>query len=139
MLIAPVDVATCALITAEDGNIYMQKRITVVPTIPKPPKRERVAAYARVSTGKDAMLHSLAAQVDYYSRLIRSNPMWIFAGVYADSALTGTKADRPEFQRMIADCRDGQIDRILVKSISRFARNTVTLLETVRELKGFTI
>ena len=99
------------------------------------PKLKRVAAYARVSMDKDAMLHSLAAQVSYYSNLIQRNPEWEYAGVYADGGLTGTKADRPEFQRMLQDCRDGKIDKILVKSISRFARNTVTLLETVRMLK----
>ena len=96
----------------------------------------RVAAYARVSTGKDTMLHSLAAQVSYYSDLIQRNPEYEYAGVYADEGLSGTKESRPEFQRMLKDCRDGKIDRILCKSISRFARNTVTLLETVRELKA---
>ena len=98
-------------------------------------KRKRVAAYARVSSGKDAMLHSLAAQVSYYSELIQRNPAWEYAGVYADENLSGTKEARPEFQRMLRDCRDGKIDRILCKSTSRFARNTVTLLEVARELK----
>ena len=102
-------------------------------------KRKRVAAYARVSSGKDAMLHSLAAQVSYYSELIQRNPAWEYAGVYADENLSGTKEARPEFQRMLRDCRDGKIDRILCKSTSRFARNTVTLLETARELKGLGI
>ena len=102
-------------------------------------KRKRVAAYARVSSGKDAMLHSLAAQVSYYSELIQRNPEWEYAGVYADENLSGTKEARPEFQRMLRDCRDGKIDRILCKSISRFARNTVALLETARELKGLGI
>ena len=102
-------------------------------------KRKRVAAYARVSSGKDAMLHSLAAQVSYYSELIQQNPEWEYAGVYADENLSGTKEARPEFQRMLRDCRDGKIDRILCKSTSRFARNTVTLLETARELKGLGI
>ena len=102
-------------------------------------KRKRVAAYARVSSGKDAMLHSLAVQVSYYSELIQRNPEWEYAGVYADENLSGTKEARPEFQRMLRDCRDGKIDRILCKSTSRFARNTVTLLETARELKGLGI
>ena len=102
-------------------------------------KRKRVAAYARVSSGKDAMLHSLAAQVSYYSELIQRNPQWEYAGVYADENLSGTKEARPEFQRMLRDCREGKIDRILCKSTSRFARNTVTLLETARELKGLGI
>ena len=103
------------------------------------PVRKRVAAYARVSMEKDAMLHSLAAQVSYYSELIQRNPKWEYAGVFADFGLTGTKETRPEFQRMLKECREGKIDLILVKSISRFARNTLTLLNTVRELKGLGI
>ncbi len=104
----------------------------------KPPAwvRMRVCAYARVSTKKDSMLHSLSAQVSYYSGYIQKNPKWEYAGVYVDEALTGTKDDRADFQRMIADCRAGKIDMVITKSISRFARNTVTLLETVRELKA---
>ena len=105
------------------------------PTKLQIPKRERVAAYARVSMEKDTMLHSLSAQVSHYSDYIQHNPAWIYAGVYADNACTGTRADRPEFQRLMADCRAGKIDRIITKSISRFARNTVTLLEVTRELK----
>nr|DAT47281.1 MAG TPA: integrase [Caudoviricetes sp.] len=102
-------------------------------------KRERVAAYARVSCGKDAMLHSLSAQANYYSQYIQQNPAWEYAGVYVDEALTGTKDSRPEFQRMLADCKAGKIDRILTKSLSRFARNTVTVLESVRMLKSLGI
>ena len=85
------------------------------------------------------MLHSLAAQVGHYSQLIQSNPAWIYAGVYADEGLTGTKENRPEFQRLLKDCREAKIDLVIVKSISRFARNTVTLLATVRELKALGI
>ena len=98
-------------------------------------ERKRVAAYARVSCGKDTMLHSLAAQIDYYRKLILNNPTWKFAGVFADEAKTGTKEDRAEFQALIAECRVGAIDIVITKSISRFARNTVTLLKYVRELK----
>jgi DNA invertase Pin-like site-specific DNA recombinase len=107
----------------------------VNPAPPKPPRLLNVAAYARVSADKDSMLHSLSAQICFYSDLIQKNPSWRYAGVYADKALTGTKAERPEFQRLLADCRAGEIDMVITKSISRFARNTVTLLETVRELK----
>jgi len=99
----------------------------------------RVAGYARVSSGKDAMLHSLAAQVSYYSDFIQRNRGWSYVGVYADEAKTGTKDSRDNFQRLLADCHTGKIDLIITKSISRFARNTVTLLETVRELKGLGI
>ena len=104
--------------------------------VPKVPKLARVAAYARVSSSKDAMLHSLSAQVSYYNRMIQSHPGWIFHGVYADEALTGTKDTREQFQRLLADCRAGEIDLVFTKSISRFARNTITLSETVRELKA---
>ena len=99
----------------------------------------RTAAYARVSSGKDAMLHSLSAQVSYYNSLIQSNPEWLFCGVYADEALTGTKDNRENFQRLLSECRAGNIDLIITKSISRFARNTVTLLETIRELKELSV
>lgn len=103
------------------------------------PRRKRVAAYARVSLGTEHMLHSLAAQVSFYSEFIQKNYEWDYAGVYADADETGTRDNRPEFQRLLADCRAGLIDIILTKSISRFARNTVTLLETVRELKDLGI
>ena len=100
------------------------------------PQRKRVAAYARVSMESERLMHSLSAQVSYYSTYIQKNPHWIYAGVYADSGITGTLTDRrDEFQRMLKDCEDGKIDIILVKSISRFARNTVDLLRTVRHLK----
>ena len=112
-----------------------ERQVTRVPLVAPLPKRKRVAAYARVSAEKDASLHSLAAQVSYYSRLIQSRKDWVYAGVYADEGLSGTKENRPEFQRLLQDCRAGKIDMVLVKSISRFARNTVTMLETMRELK----
>ena len=114
----------------------MEKKITKITAAnSQMPKAARVAAYARVSSGKDAMLHSLSAQVSYYSGMIQNHKGWEYAGVYADEALTGTKEDRQSFQRLLSDCRSGKIDKIITKSISRFARNTVTLLETVRELK----
>lgn len=103
--------------------------------IPKAPTLLNVAAYARVSSGKDAMLHSLSAQVSYYSEKIQKHPGWKYCGVYADEAITGTKDDRVQFQKLLKRCRNGEINLILTKSISRFARNTLTLLETVRELK----
>ncbi len=102
---------------------------------PKQPKLLNVAAYGRVSSGKDAMLHSLSAQVSYYADMIQNHPGWHYCGVYADEAMTGTKDDRENFQRLLTDCRNGKIDMVITKSISRFARNTVTLLNTVRELK----
>ncbi len=120
---------------SEGGVITKRSIQKIEPTIPLQPQLLRVAAYARVSSGKDAMLHSLSAQVSYYNELIQGNPEWLFCGIYADEALTGTKSNRAEFQKMLTACRNGEIDLVITKSISRFARNTVTLLETVRELK----
>ena len=117
----------------------MQKTITLINHPTKPQQRIKVAAYARVSSGKDAMLHSLSSQISYYSSLIQSEPSWEYVGVYSDEAISGTKEDRPGLQQLIADCRDGKINMILTKSISRFARNTVTLLETVRLLKALEV
>ena len=99
------------------------------------PKLTRVAAYARVSSGKDAMLHSLSAQVSYYSDLIQKHPGWQYCGVYADEALTGTKDTRENFQRLLNDCRAGKIDLIITKSISRFARNTTDFMTALRTLR----
>ena len=112
----------------------MTRKIEQVRFAADAPKKKRVAAYCRVSSGKDAMLHSLSAQVSYYSDYIQKHG-WEYAGVYADEALTGTKDNRENFQRLLAECRKGTIQMVITKSISRFARNTVTLLETVRELK----
>ena len=117
----------------------MERVVQKVKFPPRQPKLKRVAAYARVSSGKDAMLHSLAAQVEYYSNYIRRHPGWEYVGVYADEAKTGTKDGREQFQQLLTDCKAGKIDHILTKSISRMARNTVTLLETVRELKAMGI
>lgn len=114
----------------------MSGKITIVSKPPKLERKKRVAAYARVSSGKDAMLHSLSAQVSYYNDLIQNHGDWLYAGVYSDEAKTGTKDSRSGFQNLVADCRDGKIDMVITKSISRFARNTVTLLQTVREFKA---
>ena len=82
------------------------------------------------------MSHSLSAQVSYYNEKIQKNPDWLFAGVYSDNGISGTgTAKREGFKRLIADCDAGKIDLVLTKSISRFARNTVDLLKTVRHLK----
>lgn len=114
----------------------MDRKITKIDTLPQLERKTRVAAYARVSSGKDSMLHSLSAQVSYYNKYIASEPNWKFAGIYSDEAMTGTKDNREGFQRMLTDARNGKIDMIITKAISRFARNTVTLLEIVRELKS---
>ena len=103
------------------------------------PKLKRVAAYARVSCGKDEMLHSLSAQVSYYSEMIQNHPGWEYVGVYSDKAYTGTKSARPDFERLLQDCKLGKIDMIITKSISRFARNTLDTLTITRNLKNLGI
>lgn len=112
----------------------------IEPTVATLTPKKKVAAYARVSVESDRLNHSLSAQVSYYSKLIQNNPEWIYAGVYADSGISGGGIRRrAEFKRMVEDCGAGKIDIVLCKSISRFARNTVDLLETVRHLKSLGI
>ena len=104
--------------------------------LPLTAQRKRVAAYCRVSTETERLSHSLAAQTSFYSAFIRANPEWEYAGVYADSFISGTKAsNRPELKRLLEDCEARRVDIILTKSISRFARNLVDLLKIVRRLK----
>lgn len=110
--------------------------VRVIPPVAERAHKLRVAAYARVSSDSDDQLNSFAAQVEYYTNYIQSKDEWEFAGLYADEAVTGTSAEkRSDFQRLIQDCRAGKIDRVLVKSISRLARNTLDCIQTVRELK----
>ncbi len=97
---------------------------------------KRVAAYARVSTDNEEQLSSFEAQRDYYTRHIQSNPAWNFVEVYTDEGISATSTKKRDgFNRMIADALDGKIDLIITKSVSRFARNTVDTLITVRKLK----
>lgn len=119
-----------------ERRAYMPK-ITKIETQGKSIRpRKKVAAYARVSKDTEQLMHSLSVQVSYYSSLIQDNPEWEYAGVYADAGITGTsKMPRKEFLRLLADCDAGKIDIVLTKSISRFARNTVDLLNTTRHLK----
>ena len=104
--------------------------------IPTTRNKLKVAAYARVSTDEAEQLNSYKTQCDYYTTYIQGKPEWEFVGLYADEGITGTSAKRrKEFQRLIRDAMDGKIDLILVKSVSRFARNTVDSLQTVRKLR----
>ena len=104
-----------------------------------PVKRKRVAAYARVSSGKDAQLHSLSVQISYYNEYIGNRGDWQLVKIYADEAMTGTRDDRPQFQQLLTDCRAGKIDMVITKSVTRLARNTLTVLNTARELKSLGI
>ena len=95
-----------------------------------------VAAYCRVSTDSEDQLNSYKSQVQYYEELIKNKSEWDLAGIYADEAITGTQVKKREnFQRLINDCLNGEIDMIITKSISRFARNTLDTLKYVRMLK----
>lgn len=117
------EVKTMAKITKIEANkIYIPKRI-------------RVAAYARVSTDSNEQLLSLETQKEHYESYIKSNSGWEYAGLYFDEGISGTKiAKRDELLRLINDCENGNIDRVITKSISRFARNTTDCLEMVRKL-----
>lgn len=102
--------------------------------------KKRVCAYARVSTEKESQIDSYEFQINYYREKIMKNPDWILVDIYSDQGITGTSAaKRPGFQKMISACQAGEIDMILVKSVSRFARNTVEGLFYIRELKKLNV
>ena len=110
-------------------------KITVISAKSQEMAKLRVAAYARVSSDSEDQQNSYIAQVDYYTKNIATHEGWELADIYADEGITGLVASkRDDFNRMIQDCRDGKIDRVLVKSISRFARNTKEYIQYVREL-----
>lgn len=103
-------------------------------------KKLRVAAYCRVSTGSDDQLESLAEQKKHYETYIQAHENWDFAGLYYDEGISGTKKEkRSELMRLLSDCEAGQIDFIITKSISRFARNTTDCLEMVRKLLAINV
>ncbi len=118
-------------------------RIEANPLLAKsynPNKRKNVAAYARVSTDSEDQINSYKAQIEYYTEAIAKNPNWNFAGIYADEGITGTDTKkRDSFNRLMRDCKNGKVDYILTKSISRFARNTVDSLTWTRKLRGMGI
>lgn len=120
------------------------KNVTVIPAIisqrtrkaTEARTRRRVAGYARVSTDSDEQFTSYEAQVDYYTQYIKNNPEWEFVKVYTDEGISGTNTKKREgFNQMVADAISGKIDLIITKSVSRFARNTVDSLTTIRKLK----
>ena len=121
----------------------MAKRINVIPAIKHVTNDDklqsssrRVAGYARVSTDLEEQETSYEAQMKYYETLIKGHPGWEYAGMYSDEGISGTSTKRREgFNAMIKDALNGKIDLIITKSVSRFARNTVDSLTTIRELK----
>ena len=113
----------------------MSKNITIIPPSEGRPDVLRVAAYCRVSTALEEQESSYASQIRSYTELISQHEGWELVDIYADEAASGTKTDkREDFNRLLADCRKGRIDRVLVKSISRFSRNTKDCLAALREL-----
>lgn len=118
----------------------MSSEKQVIPIIQSPPekrRKERVAAYCRVSTQAEEQLHSLAAQREFYEKSSSDNSEVEFVGIYADEGISGTRTrNRTQFLALIQDCRDGKVDRILTKSVSRFGRNTVDTLIFTRELRS---
>ena len=122
----------------------MAKSITTIPaTISRftdaplsAPVKRKVAAYARVSTDHEEQQSSYEAQCDYYTNFIRTRDDWEFAGIYSDEGISATSTKHREgFQQMVSDALEGKIDLVLTKSVSRFARNTVDSLSTIRQLK----
>lgn len=112
-------------------------RIKVIkPTKAVHQQKKKVCAYVRVSTDSLQQEDSLENQTTYFKGFITANPEWEFVGIYSDQGISGYKENRPGFQKMIEDARAGNIDLIVVKSISRFARNTETVLKFTRELKS---
>ena len=123
-----------------------EKKVIVIPakeeTLQEQAKKRnlRVAAYCRVSTNSDEQLSSYETQKAFYTEKIMKNPDWTMTDIFADEGKTGTSTcKRKEFLRMIRQCRQGKIDLILAKSVSRFARNTVDTLQFTRELRGLGI
>lgn len=116
------------------------KKITRIEVRKKENQKIRVAAYARVSTSQEEQLISLEAQKQHYENYIKSHPGWEYVGIYYDEGISGTKTEKREgLLQMLTDCRQGKIDFIVVKSISRFSRNTVDSIQIVRELCGLGI
>lgn len=115
-----------------------KKTVEILPAkreLEKHDKLKRAAAYCRVSTDMAAQEGSFEAQKQYYESYIGGKPGWTLAGIYADKGISGTcMANRPEFQKLLSDCKKGRIDIIVTKSISRFSRNTVDFIETIRKL-----
>ena len=124
----------------QDSTPQQPQKVETISSAPVTQRKLRVAAYARVSTDLDSQETSIENQCDHYKSLIEANPAWELAGIYAESGVSGTKADaRPELQRLMQDCEAGAVDVIVTKSISRFARNTSECLEMVRKLTGLGI
>ena len=126
-----------------EQTVQQERRIHVIPATKQAAapgrasgRRQRVAAYCRVSTDSEEQLNSYNAQIAYYTEKIAAMPEWTMVRLYADEGITGTSMKRrKEFLKMLRDCDRGKIDLIITKSVSRFGRNTLDGLDTVRKLK----
>ncbi len=130
----------------QTATVERRKIVTKIPADPAkaarfdPNRPLRVAAYCRVFTDLDDQLNSYETQKAYYTEYIRKNPKWRFAGIYADEGISGTQVKKREsFLHMISDCENGKIDLILIKSVSRYARNIVDCISYIRILKSLGI
>ena len=131
---------------AQTQSLPLQMEINVIPANPmivhtaSRNRQLRVSAYCRVSTDQEEQQSSYEAQIDYYTDKIANNPEWTLAGIFADEGITGTSVKkRPQFLKLIQQCKKGKIDMVLTKSISRFARNTLDCLNYIRMLKELKI
>lgn len=124
-------------ISSREYDVQVIPAQKVLPAKEEEPKNKRVAAYCRVSTDEAEQESSYELQVEHYTNYISSHDGWELAGIYADKGISGTQVKhREEFKRMIRDCKKGLIDMVLTKSISRFARNQVDCITTIRDLKA---
>lgn len=122
----------------ENIQIIEGKKITFIDAYKPVDKKIRIAGYARVSSGLEDQLNSFTNQVGYYQKITKYHPEWELVDVYADEAKSGVSTkNRDEFNRMIKDCENGKIDKIVTKSVSRFARNTMDTISTVRKLREY--
>ena len=111
--------------------------IDITPTPKREKRKIRLAAYARVSSSSDEQEHSYAAQILHFTNYVKEHPEYELVDIYADEGITGTEMEkRDELKRLLRDCSMGKIDRVICKSISRFARNTEELLHMIRALKN---
>ena len=111
------------------------RTITEITATKQEPEYIRLAAYCRVSSNSEDQLHSFAAQIQYYTEYAQKNPQYRLVDIYADEGITGTSMNkRDELNRLLRDCKNGLVDRIIVKSVSRLARNTEELLTMLRLL-----
>lgn len=131
---------SCDIVLLQKKQTELRKgekmNITEITTDKQKKKIVRLAAYCRVSSSSDDQIHSFATQIRYYSEYAKKHPEYQLVDIYADEGMSGTEMKkRDEFNRLLRDCRNGKIDRIIVKSISRMSRNTEELLVTLRMLK----